>query len=116
MENKLTKRQINAAKTKERLHDTALELMDKYGLENITIQDICNAAGVSVGTFYNYYKTKDELLLRGVLRTDQWTKQLEEIEADKYDPVKQICFFFAVRHKSSRAAAQKLCLSRLSCT
>ena len=105
MKSKPTMRQLNAAKTKERLHDTALALMDKYGLENLTIQDICNAAGVSIGTFYHYYRTKDELMLRGVFRVDQWTKQLEETEANVYEPVKQICFFFAVRQKLSKAAA-----------
>ena len=38
--------------TKEFIRRTALKLIDKYGYEKMTIQDICKASKVSIGTFY----------------------------------------------------------------
>lgn len=56
MEKKTRKQQ--AEDTKHLLFDTALELLNTRGYESITIRDIVQAAGVSIGTFYNYYQSK----------------------------------------------------------
>lgn len=48
--------------TKELLEKTVLELMAEKG-ENFTVRDICKRAGVSIGTFYTYYKNKDAAVL-----------------------------------------------------
>jgi AcrR family transcriptional regulator len=67
--NQLTKRQLQAIETKNKIYDTALELMDKKGFDNITIKEISKKARVSVGTFYLYFKSKssifDEIYKRG---------------------------------------------------
>ena len=44
--------------TKTRLVNTMSELFKKHPLEEIKITDICKEAGVSVGTFYHYYRSK----------------------------------------------------------
>lgn len=59
---KLTKRQMQANETKERIYRTALELLERDGYENIRIEDICNQAQVSIGSFYTYFKSKNEIL------------------------------------------------------
>jgi AcrR family transcriptional regulator len=59
---KMTKRQIQAQKTRERIYQTSVELMEKKGLSNITVEEICKEAGVSVGSFYNCFKTKNDIL------------------------------------------------------
>ena len=56
-------------RTKQRICDATLELIHKKGYPNVTIADICQAAGVSNGSFFHYFKTKDDVLVAFVGRT-----------------------------------------------
>lgn len=58
----MTNRQLKALETKEKIYQTALDLLESDGYENIRIEDICHKAGVSTGTFYNYFKSKNAIL------------------------------------------------------
>jgi AcrR family transcriptional regulator len=58
----LTKRQIKANETRDRIYQTALELLETQGYETIRIEDICQKAGVSIGSFYNYFSSKNDIL------------------------------------------------------
>lgn len=58
----MTNRQRKALETKERIYQSALELLESDGYENIRIEDVCQKAEVSIGTFYNYFKSKNEIL------------------------------------------------------
>lgn len=49
-------------KTKQKLFDTAFNLFNQYGLENITVDRIVEKAGVAKGTFYIYFESKDALI------------------------------------------------------
>ena len=40
---------------------TAVDLFDRYGFENVSIEEIAQAAGCSVGNIYHYFKNKEEL-------------------------------------------------------
>ncbi|MEW9096506.1 MAG: TetR/AcrR family transcriptional regulator [Clostridiaceae bacterium] len=62
VKNKLTKRQIQAQNTQDKVYRTAVELIEKKGFENITVDEICKTAGVSVGSFYNCFKSKNDIL------------------------------------------------------
>lgn len=73
MEN-LSKRQAQAHETKKKIYSTTIELAEKYGFQKLNIHDICKAAGVSVGTFYNYYKSLDFIVLEGY-RYDKYVEQ-----------------------------------------
>ncbi len=57
----LTKRQLQAIETKNKIYNIAVNLMDKRGFNNITVEEICTKAGVSVGTFYLYFKSKNNI-------------------------------------------------------
>ncbi len=59
---KVTKRQLQAQNTKEKIYQTAVELMNKKGLNNITVEEVCKQAGVSVGSFYNCFKSKNDIM------------------------------------------------------
>jgi len=48
--------------TKEFVFKAAIEVMEKKGCENTTIRDICKRADISIGTFYNYFNTKNDIL------------------------------------------------------
>ncbi|QUH26474.1 TetR/AcrR family transcriptional regulator [Serpentinicella alkaliphila] len=62
VEKKLTKRQIQAINTQDKIYKTAVELIEIKGFQNITVEEICKKAGVSVGSFYNSFKSKNEIL------------------------------------------------------
>lgn len=63
MENKkLTNRQVQALETKKKIYDSANELIQKYGFEKVSIDDIVKMAGVSKGSFYVHFDSKDSLI------------------------------------------------------
>jgi AcrR family transcriptional regulator len=49
-------------RTRAALAAAALRLVDERGLENVTVEDISEAADVSSRTFFNYFSSKDEAL------------------------------------------------------
>ncbi len=51
-----------SAKTKERIYHSALDILAERGFENATIRDICKHSGVSIGTFYSYFNSKNDIL------------------------------------------------------
>lgn len=48
---------------KQQIFDAALKVFSKKGFDQATIPDIAQEAGVAVGTIYNYYQGKHDLLL-----------------------------------------------------
>src|SRR5262249_9521170 len=48
---------------RERLFRSALELFAVRGFPNTTVEDITEAADVGKGTFFNYFPSKDHILL-----------------------------------------------------
>lgn len=59
---KLSKQQQKSKETKERIFQAAKRILQKNGYENLSIKNICEEAGVSNGSFYHHFKTKDDLL------------------------------------------------------
>ena len=72
---KKTKRALQAEETKRKIFNSAIELIEKKGFENITIQDINEHAGVSVGTFYHYYKTKEDVFFELYRKADEYFEE-----------------------------------------
>lgn len=58
----LSKQQLKSKETKERIFQAAKAILQKNGYENLSIKNICEEAGVSNGSFYHHFKTKDDLL------------------------------------------------------
>ena len=58
----MTKRQENALKTRQKLIDTAEALLKKNGFNALCVEDITSAAGVAKGTFYVYFKHKEDIV------------------------------------------------------
>ena len=58
----MTKRQENALKTRQKLLDAAVKLIEENGLNDLNIENITNAAGCAKGTFYVYFKHKEDVV------------------------------------------------------
>lgn len=56
------KRQEAAILTRKKVIIAAEKLISEKGFENVTIQDIAAEAGVAVGTFYTYFKRKEDVV------------------------------------------------------
>jgi AcrR family transcriptional regulator len=57
------RRQRRSAEIRERLFRAALELFAEKGFAETKVEDITNAADVGKGTFFNYFPSKDHILL-----------------------------------------------------
>jgi AcrR family transcriptional regulator len=57
------RRERRSAETRERLFRSALDLFARKGFTETTVGDITEAADVGKGTFFNYFPSKDHILL-----------------------------------------------------
>ena len=58
----LSKQQIKSRETRAKIFQAAKRILQKQGYEQLSIKNICEEAGVSNGSFYHHFKTKDDLL------------------------------------------------------
>lgn len=58
----LSKQQLKSKETKGRIFRAAKTILQEKGYEALSIKNICEEAGVSNGSFYHHFKTKDDLL------------------------------------------------------
>lgn len=49
--------------TKHRIEDAATRLVDESSFDKVTIEEICEAAGISRRTFFNYFSTKESAVI-----------------------------------------------------
>src|ERR1700722_11798475 len=57
------RRSRRSAETRERLFLAAMGLFAEKGFAETTVEDITNAADVGKGTFFNYFPSKEHLLI-----------------------------------------------------
>lgn len=54
--------QLKAAR-KQRIFEEAIRLFGVHGFDAVTVEEIATAAGIAKGTFFNYFPTKQAVLL-----------------------------------------------------
>ena len=64
MAERLTPRKQQALEMRSRIQNVALDLFDREGFENVSVEEIAQKAGCSVGNIYHYFKSKDELAIQ----------------------------------------------------
>lgn len=62
MYQKRTQRQEQKENTKLRVYHCAKRLFKEKGFDNVTVEEIAEAASVSVGTIYFHFKSKQEIM------------------------------------------------------
>ncbi|MDY6827025.1 MAG: TetR/AcrR family transcriptional regulator [Bacillota bacterium] len=62
MVNQSNNRNQKAVETKKRIFDATKALVDTHGIEGVNIRRIARKADISIGTFYRYYSSKDEVI------------------------------------------------------
>lgn len=77
----MNKRQKSAVETKRKLISAGLELIKEKGFAAINVEDITKKAGVAKGTFYVYFKRKEDIVME-ISRTPfgEIADELEQME------------------------------------
>jgi len=92
--NGMTNRKKQALKTKKKILDAAIKLMQKQGIQQTTVEAICKRAKVSIGSFYNYFKSKEEVLNSVFEPADTYFHEVVEKELDDLPSKEKIVLFF----------------------
>lgn len=75
-----TSRQQQAEKTKDIIFNSAVALFRKESFQTITVADICSAAGVSVGTFYHHFPSKQAVMQKIFKDIDDYFREVVKKE------------------------------------
>lgn len=90
----MTKREKQREETRRKLHDTAMDLFTRKGFTRVSVEDICEAVGVSKGTFYYYFKSKDQVLVEEFLEIDTfYAGSMEDLSRKFKSPVRRLSEF-----------------------
>ena len=81
MTEKMTNRKLAALETKRKLLETAKVIIREKGLVNTSVEEITKACGVANGTFYTYFKRKEDVVF--AISHDMFREIYEE--AQRYD-------------------------------
>lgn len=82
-----TSRSARSAERRRRISQVATQQISEHGFENLSVNDVATAAGLSVGGIYRYITTKTDLLLMACEDIyDQVRDELGEIAASS-EPV-----------------------------
>lgn len=85
-----TRRELQKQERRNQLLDVARKLFAEKGLENTTIKDIADEAGVAQGLLYHYFRSKDELFW-AIIARDNPVPVMSEILASAGDrPVREV--------------------------
>jgi len=66
--NKITlgKRETNKETNRIKIIESGIEIFSKKGISETTVRDIIRNTGLASGTFYNYFKNKEEVLIAAI--------------------------------------------------
>lgn len=68
----VTRREQSAHQTRQMIVDAAIELFIEKGYDEVTVEEVCEKAGVSKGTFYNHFKSKEQAVIEEFMKIDQF--------------------------------------------
>jgi len=92
-----SRRERRSLELRERLFRSALDLFAQKGFAETTVEDITNAADVGKGTFFNYFPSKDHILLAfGELQLAKLRDAVEEARHSS-EPLPQYLRSLSVR-------------------
>ncbi|MBS1337295.1 MAG: TetR/AcrR family transcriptional regulator [Oscillospiraceae bacterium] len=78
MKKELTPRKRQAIEMRAKIQSAALTLFNREGFENVSVEEIAQTVGCSVGNIYHYFKSKDELAIQVTQMVDEAYTVLEE--------------------------------------
>ena len=98
--------------TKKKIFDTTIFLIRKKGYSKITIREICQNAEISVGTFYLYFLSKDDILLDLYSKVNQKLQDSAAIQNND-TPEKMLLFLVKAFWEQLEVSFEKELLSEI---
>lgn len=100
-------RQKKAELLREAILAEAIKILERDGVEKVTIRSIVESLGCSLGVIYNYFQDKDEILREIYVRTcRQFMQELQALPSKSSDRLEAFvhlaCFICDFRIKNSR--------------
>src|SRR3954447_356937 len=83
-------RERKKAATRKVIFETAIRLFAERGFESPTIEEIAAAAGTGKGTVYNYFSTKEEILVEFMVEFEVRLQKRIERFAEADAPLERI--------------------------
>jgi TetR/AcrR family transcriptional regulator, transcriptional repressor for nem operon len=84
---------------REQIVEVALEHFHQRGFNGTSVDDITRAAGVPKGSFYNHFKSKEDLAIEAVTRYSETGRHKSLIDQQR-SPLKRLKEYFAYLGKS----------------
>jgi len=102
--------------TKERIRDAAVRVFSREGFDRAAVKSIADEAGVAVGTIYNHFRDKDDLLISIFEEEfDERMSFLEELKGSRLpvrDQVERLLGDHFARAREHRELAELLLYER----
>jgi len=81
----------DAGKTREKLLETAIELVWQSNYDNVGVNEICSRAGVTKGAFYHHFESKADLYLAASRHYwDALKKELDAVYSPSFTPLENL--------------------------
>ncbi|WP_018143463.1 TetR/AcrR family transcriptional regulator [Alloscardovia criceti] len=103
----MNKRQLAAQETRRKIIAAAKEIINEKGLANTSIAEITQKSGVANGTFYTYFKRKEDIVY--ALSHDTYQQVLDDALAYAGDFEARMTFFLVGYARSIEGSGLKLC-------
>lgn len=88
----MNKRQLEAKETRRKIYETGCRLIEEKGFQNVSVEDITKACGVAKGTFYVYFKRKEEIVFECC---SEWFKEVDRMAREhKGDLTEKLTVYF----------------------
>jgi AcrR family transcriptional regulator len=93
-----------------RIVETAVDLAEQGGFENVRLREVAAASGVALGTLYRHFRSKEDLLLAALAREmAELERRMQERPVAGSDPLERVTQFFRV---ATRAFCRRPNLAR----
>ena len=70
---------MQPSSTKEKIQEQAIKLFKEYNYDQVTVMQICKAAGITKRTFYYHFSSKDEIVDELIGRIGKKVDQLVDV-------------------------------------
>lgn len=67
----ISRRERKKASVRSKIIATAVELFGKHGIDQVTVEHIADVADLGKGTLYNYFQTKEDIVVAYMVEKEQ---------------------------------------------
>lgn len=86
--------ETRAQVTREKLLKAAIKLVNRDGMKQLTVRNICDEAGLSTGSFYNLFSGKEDLISYYLKYAFVPYREKALVESEPYNPIERILIIY----------------------